>query len=218
MVNLDIMSLKTKPSKKGFFTVLLLNCICFAVFGQSKTPPKVAAVIEFQKHLNEEFRSEEESPLDPRDREHFISLEFFEIDTSFSLMADFVRTPFETTFEMQTSTDRKPVYVKYGEVFFKLKGKEYKLNVYQSQELKKTNEYRDYLFLPFTDPTNGNTSYAGGRYIDLRIPTSNKIRIDFNQAYNPYCAYSGDYSCPVPPKDNELSIPVTAGVKAYKKH
>ncbi len=198
--------------------LVLLGCVGFKVQSQTSTPPKVAAVIEFQKHLNEEFRNEEESPLSPRDREDFVSLDFYPIDTSFSVMADFVRTPFEAPFEMQTSTDRRPVYVKYGEVYFQLKGKEFKLNVYQSQELKKTNEYRDYLFLPFTDPTNGNTSYSGGRYIDLTIPKSNKIRIDFNQAYNPYCAYSGNYSCPVPPSENELSIPVTAGVMAYKKH
>lgn len=201
-----------------FLSLVFFCCFGFTTFGQSRTPDKVAAVIQFQKHLNKEFRSEEESPLSPEDREHFVSLDFFKIDTTFSVMADFVRTPFETPFEMQTSTDRRPVYVKYGEVYFDLKGKEYKLNVYQSQDLKKTNEYKDYLFLPFTDPTNGETSYAGGRYIDLSIPKSNKIRIDFNQAYNPYCAYSGNYSCPVPPEENELSIPITAGVKAYKKH
>lgn len=201
-----------------FIPLLLFFFFSYSGIGQTKTPPKVAAVIEFQKHLNEEFRSEEESPLSPGDREKFISLDFFPIDTTFSVMADFVRTPFESPFEMQTSTDRKPVYVKYGEVYFDLKGKEYKLNVYQSQELKKTNEYRDYLFLPFTDLTNGEATYAGGRYIDLRIPKANKIKIDFNQAYNPYCAYSGNYSCPVPPKENDLQIPVTAGVKAYKKH
>lgn len=212
------MNLKTKIFKMRFFAVVLFCCFGFSAFGQTGTQDKVAAVILFQKHLNEEFRSEEESPLSPKDREHFVSLDFFSIDTTFNVMADFVRTPYETPFEMETSTDRRPVYVKYGEVYFDLKGKEYKLNVYQSQELKKTNEYRDYLFLPFTDPTNGKTSYSGGRYIDLSIPQSNRIRIDFNQAYNPYCAYSGNYSCPVPPKENDLEVPVTAGVKAYKKH
>lgn len=212
------MILKTKVFKRSFFTVLLFSCFSLTAFCQTSAGQKIAAVVEFQKQLNEEFKDKNESPLSSIERKEFISLDFFPIDTSFSVLADFVRTPFETPFEMQTSTERKPVYVKYGEVYFDLKGKEYKLNVYQSLELKKTKEYRDYLFLPFTDATNGSTSYSGGRYIDLKIPNSNKIKIDFNQAYNPYCAYSGSYSCPVPPGENELSIPITAGVKAYDKH
>ncbi|MGB7842919.1 MAG: DUF1684 domain-containing protein [Salinimicrobium sp.] len=210
--------MKTKVSKRSFFNVLFFCCFGLTSFCQTTAGQKTSAVVEFQKQLNKEFKDKNESPLSSKERKEFISLDFFPIDTSFSVVAEFVRTPFETTFEMQTSTDRKPVYVKYGEVYFDLKGKEYKLNVYQSQELKKTNKYRDYLFLPFTDATNGNTSYSGGRYIDLKIPKSNKIKIDFNQAYNPYCAYSGNYSCPVPPGENELPIPIRAGVKAYDKH
>ena len=82
-------------------------------------------------------------------------------------------------------------------------------------------EYKDYLFLPFTDLTNGTVTYGGGRYIGLRIPKSgNKIIIDFNQAYNPFCAYSGNYSCPIVPEENNLDVQVKAGVKydAKKYH
>jgi uncharacterized protein (DUF1684 family) len=75
--------------------------------------------------------------------------------------------------------------------------------------------YVDYLFLPFSDATNGNETYSGGRYIDLRIPTSDSVLIDFNKAYNPYCAYNPKYSCPIVPKQNRLPIPVRAGVKAF---
>ena len=121
---------------------------------------------------------------------------------------------------MQTSSDRQPVYVKYADLYFTLKGKKMKLAVYQSQSLKENPEYFDYLFLPFTDLTNGEGSYSGGRYIDLRIPEEGvkKISLDFNKAYNPYCAYSGGYSCPVPPAENNLDMAITAGVKAYIKH
>ena len=76
-------------------------------------------------------------------------------------------------------------------------------------------EYIDYLFLPFTDNSNGEESYTGGRYLDLQIPENDKIILDFNQAYNPYCAYSGRYSCPIPPSENHISFPVLAGVKAF---
>jgi uncharacterized protein (DUF1684 family) len=84
-------------------------------------------------------------------------------------------------------------------------------------------EYKDYLFLPFTDDTNGTDTYAGGRYIDLTVKDfiGSSVVIDFNKAYNPYCAFSGGYSCPKPPDENHLQIPVQAGEKLFageKKH
>ena len=78
--------------------------------------------------------------------------------------------------------------------------------------------YEDYLFLPFLDDTNGEESYGGGRYIDCRIPEGDTIEIDFNKAYNPYCAYNENYSCPIVPRENYLAIEVKAGVKVFKKH
>lgn len=195
------------------FTLLLL---CVFAFGNAQKNEKISSVEEFQKTMNRDFKSPDHSPLSEKDRKEFKQLDFFEIDTTFNVVAEFVRTPFETPFQMPTTTDRKPVYVKYGELYFDLKGKEYKLNVYQNQNPKV--EYKDYLFLPFTDLTNGEASYAGGRYIDMTIPKSNRVSIDFNKAYNPYCAYSGDYSCPIPPAENHLDLPVTAGVKAFAGH
>ena len=77
--------------------------------------------------------------------------------------------------------------------------------------------FKDYLFLPFMDDTNGEQTYAGGRYIDLRIPEGNTLKIDFNKAYNPYCAYNEKYSCPIVPRENYLDVAVKAGVKVFKK-
>jgi len=83
-------------------------------------------------------------------------------------------------------------------------------------ELKEDEGYEDYLFLPFTDATNGNETYGGGRYIDLSIPNGDQIVIDFNKAYNPYCTYNKKYSCPIVPSQNALDIEIFAGVKAFK--
>lgn len=160
----------------------------------------------------------EKTPLTEKDHRNFKGLKFYNIDTSLTVTAQFVRTPYESPFSMQTTTERLPVYVKYGELYFELKGKKFKLNVYQSQDLSRDPEYVDYLFLPFTDLTNSTTSYAGGRYIELRIPAGPTVKLDFNQAYNPYCAYNGKYSCPIPPSENFLDVEVTAGVKAFKKN
>ena len=91
------------------------------------------------------------------------------------------------------------------------------MNLYQSLDLKKIEEYKDALFLPFTDLTSGVDSYGGGKYIDLKIPQGTTITIDFNRAYNPYCAYNHKYSCPIPPQENDLAIEIRAGVKKFKK-
>ena len=78
--------------------------------------------------------------------------------------------------------------------------------------------YEDYLFLPFLDNTNGETSYGGGRYVEGRIPEGDILVIDFNKAYNPYCAYNEKYSCPIVPRENSVDENIEAGVKAYDKH
>ena len=174
----------------------------------------------FQYELNLEFADASKSPLTPEDLKTFKNLDFFEIDEDYKIEADFERTPYSPIFEMQTTTERLPLYKKYGIANFTLNGEKIALSVYQNQQLMTSLEYENYLFLPFNDPTNGNSSYGGGRFIDLEIPNegSTTISIDFNKAYNPYCAYNHKYSCPIPPKENLLAIPIAAGVKAYKKH
>jgi uncharacterized protein (DUF1684 family) len=116
---------------------------------------------------------------------------------------------------MKTSTARLPEYIKYGELHFVLDGKECHLNVYQNIDLIKKPGFEDYLFLPFSDLTSGKESYIGGRYIDLTIPKSSTMILDFNTAYNPYCAYNHIYSCPLVPLENDLNVAIEAGVKKF---
>ncbi|WP_245812532.1 DUF1684 domain-containing protein [Salegentibacter echinorum] len=172
--------------------------------------------VAFQKEMNEKFMNPEETPLSSQDLKNFKTLDFFQVNEDYKIMANFVRTPAEAPFLMQTTTERTPVYVKYGELYFTLKGRDFKLNVYQNRELLLDSEYYNHLFLPFTDLTNGESTYAGGRYLDLKIPTKSAISLDFNKAYNPYCAYNGKYSCPIPPAENDMNIAIKAGVKNYK--
>ncbi len=170
----------------------------------------------FRKELNEEYADSTESPLKTEDRLKFTGLPFFDIDTVFHVIADFKRAKRSKPFKMKTTTDRKPVYEVYGTATFTLQGKKCKLNIYQSHQLRNTGPYKDYLFLPYTDLTSGNESYGGGRFIDLTIPEGEQIIIDFNQSYNPYCAYNHRYSCPIPPKENFLNLRIQAGVKTVE--
>lgn len=191
---------------------------CSYIVAQNEDSTAIKKILAFQEELNKDFSSEEESPLTSKDFKTFKELDFFDIDTSYSVSAKFVRTPYETPFIMKTTTNREPVYVKYGEAHFVLQEKKWVLNIYQNQGLKTQPEYEDYLFLPFTDLTNGETSYGGGRFIDLKVPEDDMILIDFNTAYNPYCAYSARYSCPIPPEENHLELEISVGVKKYNKH
>lgn len=176
----------------------------------------LADILEFQKELNEEYKDPETSPLPDRYRKDFEGLDFFDPDTSYVVEARLVRTPESLPFAMPTTTDRTSKNVVYGIAHFTLFGIKRQLEVYQDQELMQQEKYRDYLFLPFSDVTNDRETYTGGRYIDLRIPKGDVIRIDFNKAYNPYCAYNKKYSCPIVPSVNAMDTEVRAGVKAFK--
>ena len=172
---------------------------------------------EFQKELNAKYKDASQSPLKDKDRKQFEGLDFFKFDSLYVVEASFKRTPNEKPFKMRTTTSRRPIYVKYGELSFNLKGESFTLNIYQNQELITKEGYEDYLFLPFLDETNGLESYGGGRYVDARIPEGETMIIDFNQAYNPYCAYNDKYSCPLVPRKNYLKTRIEAGVKAFSK-
>ena len=196
---------------KTCFSITLLFVFFFS-FGQQKD---TIPAVNFQQQLNADYADPEKSPLTKEDLATFKSLNFFPINTDFIVEAKFVRTKKEKAFEMKTTTDRTPMYIKYGELHFTLQGMAYKLNVYQNMELLKKPGFKDYLFLPFSDLTSGNESYIGGRYIDFKIPKGKTAVIDFNQAYNPYCAYNPKYSCPIVPFENDLIVEIKAGVKKF---
>jgi uncharacterized protein (DUF1684 family) len=171
----------------------------------------------YQQEMNAEFADSTQSPLKKADLVRFKSLDFFPINEKFAVKATFKRTKKTKKFQMPTTTTRKPWYKKYGELHFEIDGKKMQLTVYQNLDLIKKPGYEDYLFIPFTDLTSGVESYGGGRYLDFRIPKSKEIILDFNKAYNPYCAYNEKYSCPIPPAENDLQIKIEAGVKTFKK-
>ena len=198
--------------RKLLFLLLLSSTISCAQKKKS-----LLAETEWQRHMNSEFKDVTTSPLKKRDLRKFEGLDFFKFDSTYVVKATLTRTPEAIPFKMKTTTERLPEYVKYGVIEFMLKGEAYKLNIYQNLGLMEKEGYEDYLFLPFLDDTNGDTSYAGGRYIELKIPEADKITIDFNTAYNPYCAYNERYSCPIVPRQNYLPTKIEAGVKVFKK-
>jgi len=196
-------------------SLFILLCISLSAQTELNSINEIKA---YQTSENEKFSNPETTILEKKDVRKFKGLDFYAINLDFVVKARFVRTPNENPFLMKTSTSRLPEYIKYGEAHFEIKGEKLQLNLYQSVVPSEDPKYVDYLFLPFTDLTSGDGSYGGGRFLDAYIPNGNTIVLDFNKAYNPYCAYNSRYSCPIPPSENNLSIRIEAGVKDFGKH
>jgi uncharacterized protein (DUF1684 family) len=111
---------------------------------------------------------------------------------------------------MQTSTGDVQNYVKYGRFQFEVNGEPAALTVYTSD--------RGDMFVPFADATGGSETYGAGRYLEVEKIGNDRIHVDFNLAYNPWCAYSPAYSCPIPPAENRLEVPIRAGEKLFENH
>ena len=158
------------------------------------------------------FYNSDESPVKLENKKDFNGLSFFPIDKEYKIDANFELINNDEIYNFETSSGRNKSYIRYGKLSFILKGKDYQLTVFQKSPIDP--QYLDDLFLPFNDKTNNISSYGGGRYIDLKLADiqENKVSLDFNKAYNPYCAYEDGYSCPIPPKENELDIEIKAGV------
>lgn len=163
-----------------------------------------------------------------KDKKHF---RFFPVNKACHVTGYFERIQDTVGFTMNTSDGTQKYYYKYGRLDFMIDGKEYLLFVYQGKDLMQTEQYKDYLFVPFTDATTGNESYGSGRYLEFyKKDIENNpppgpggqgpggvLQLDFNKAYNPYCAYAAGYRCPIPPRENRLNTAIRAGEMNYGK-
>jgi uncharacterized protein (DUF1684 family) len=154
-----------------------------------------------------------DSPLTEEQKKDFQELDFYPIDPSYKVRAKMVPVEDRKMMELPMTDGTVEKYLKHSFAEFDLAGQTHRLLLLQSvEELDKRN-----FFLAFADATSGEETYGGGRYINLRQDGKNSITIDFNMAYNPYCAYNPDFACPLPPKENVMEIPIRAGEKDYKK-
>ncbi|QHS55797.1 DUF1684 domain-containing protein [Mucilaginibacter sp. 14171R-50] len=198
------------------YLLLFLTLITFNCTAQDYK----AMLATHRQQYKADFISDKHSPLKEADLQN---LHFFDADSTYRVNAEVELLTNQDVFSMPTFNGAQQAYVKYAVVKFMLKGKAQQLNIYQNVSLSKRPEFAGYLFLPFLDKTNSEESYGGGRYIDLKTTDikNGYIELDFNKAYNPYCAYSDGYQCPMPPRENYLDLKVKAGEKQYtgeKKH
>ncbi len=175
----------------------------------------VDAVITHRLKKDNDFANPEKSPLKPEQIPTFEGLAYYYPDTAFRLNARFEVDTSGLPFRMPTTTSRLPLYRKYGRLFFSIGDTSATLTAFQNLDYLAENPSYNKLFVPFKDYTNGEESYGGGRYLDIDIPLTDTLTIDFNFAYNPYCAYSDRWSCPIPPDENQLHLFIRAGEKNF---
>ncbi|MFC7670295.1 DUF1684 domain-containing protein [Hymenobacter humi] len=161
---------------------------------------------------NRSFRQSDKSPLSAEQKAQFDSLKYYPAQLAFVIDATISHNANPDTTLIQMSDNRAEKYLNWGSAKFEIDNKPQQLGIY----LKATGKDST-LFIPFTDLTNGHATYGGGRYLDAPLPNPNvtEIELDFNQAYNPYCAYNNEYSCPVPPAANRLQVAIPAGEKSF---
>jgi len=164
-------------------------------------------LLEFRKMKDDYFAHDGESPLTPEQKKVFKGLNYFPPNPEFNLEVNVHEFPDNQQVEMQTTTGDIQVYQRYGRFSFTVDGQSAELTIYQSDSG---------WFLPFVDSLSGKETYPAGRYLEPEPLGGDRFRVDFNLAYNPYCAYNDIWSCPLTPFENRLIVPIRAGEKLFK--
>ncbi len=203
--------------KHGLVLCLLIAGIALA--GCSKTSKNTSVVSKEDAVLRERrekdlgFKSDPNSPVPKEDRASFQGLSYFSINPGLRFNLKLNRYPAPGHLRMATNTGEVRSFLRYGYFEFQVDGKLCRLQVYRDEDPGLSGEPT--LFIPFKDATTGKETYAAGRYIELKENTSGFYDLDFNRAFNPWCAYGKGFSCPVPPSENTLPVSIRAGEKAY---
>ena len=198
---------------KSVFLTLIL--VATTVLASAQTYQDTIAV--FRKEYIKDLLSDKRAPIKGGDTKY---LHFFPADRSYCVWADFTPTPGARPFLIATHSGKQKPFKEYGVLTFYIHDTLMTLHVYQSVDLVNDLAHKDDLFIPFNDRTNYEATFAGGRYIDLSTKdiVNNRILLDFNKCYNPYCAYAEGFSCPIPPDENSLHTAIPAGEKLFSKH
>ena len=203
-------------SKKSIAIFITAGVIIAAVIvyfnsslhGKKARQDYIARIEQHRAEINDFFKNSEQSPLTDEQKAVFHGLSYFPIDPEYRVSAKFIKNPREQVVTINITDGSLREYYVYGWAEFTLDGKDLRLTVFKP--VKKDSEY---FFIPFYDDTSAETTYGGGRYVEPESIDGKKIIIDFNLAYNPYCAFNHRYRCPIPPRENNLKVPILAGEK-----
>lgn len=204
--------------KSNYIILLAVGLVIAAavayMFTAAESPEAYIEKIEKERERQFKYiRFNIESPLTEEQKRTFTKLTFYDIDPAYKIKARLVPIENKKVREVPLTDGSKQRYIEHSFAEFELGGKTNKLLLLQAMdEADKRN-----FFLAFADETSAVETYGGGRYLNVRQDGKNSITIDFNLAYNPYCAYNPDYACPIPPRENLLDIAIPVGEKNYTK-
>ena len=153
-------------------------------------------------------------PLSAEQKDDFEGLDYYPPNAEYCISAEFRMAKANKTFEMPTYNEKSIPFRKFGVFEFHVKDERFSLTAYQRMDLPE--EKRQWVLVPFKDSTNNHSTYGGGRYLEIQLPIEKQTVIDFNRAANPWCAYDARYTCPVPPFENWLDLPIEAGEKMFR--
>ncbi|MEX2232293.1 MAG: DUF1684 domain-containing protein [Cyclobacteriaceae bacterium] len=193
--------------------VVLLITVFYSFQGSQDD---TAYIKEIEKEREERDRFMRTSPESPfaKSEDVYKGLKYYSPDIRYRIIANLLPVQQKKAVTLTTNDGKEQRYIEYAYAEFRLDGV---LNKLLILEIADMGSFRGKLFLAFGDETSAMQTYGAGRYLDVtKTPGSSTIKLDFNLAYNPYCAYDNSYSCPLPPRENILSIPIEAGEKSYK--
>ena len=167
----------------------------------------MSSLDEFRAAKDDFFANDHHSPLTLGQREEFSGLSYFPENPALRLEVDVEKFLEQEEVQLLTSTGDVQTYTRYGRFSFKIHDQEAELTIFHNE-----NGY----FLLFVDSLSGAETYGAGRYLEPEELSNGKFLIDFNLAYNPYCAYNEMWSCPLPPAENRINVPIQAGEKNFK--
>ena len=163
-------------------------------------------ILELRRMKDEFFAGGGDSPLTHEQRHAFTGLRYFEPDAAFHFEATLDRPTTSEYEDIQTSDGQIQHLPRAGTLRFRIGDRDVALAAY---------DQGDELFIPFRDATSGDETYGSGRYVEAHALAAGRYEVDFNTAYNPYCAYNENWSCPLPPRENWLDIPIRAGERTF---
>ncbi len=161
----------------------------------------------FRSEKDTFFRGDADSPLTPDQQRTFTGLRYFPADPALDRIVGLEEFEPKTEIEMQTTTGDLRLYERFGHIAFEVEGQAVSLTVYRAD---------DEFFLPFADALAGKETYGAGRYLEPERLPDGRLHVDFNLAYNPYCAYNARWSCPITPAENRLPVAIRAGEMTFK--
>ena len=167
------------------------------------------ALAQWRREKDQAFKVPGQSPLTDAQLETFQGLRYFPEQATLHFTVPIEPYDERLLVIMQTSAGQPARYERFGRVRFPIDGQEQSLTAYRDPE-------RGGWFLPFRDATSGQETYGAGRYVELEAEKTDRYILDFNYAYNPFCAYNAQWVCPIPPDENRLAVPVRAGELAFE--